>query len=33
VTCGNVTNANLKAIFSAVFEEALKLLVASPDVV
>src|SRR5208337_589612 len=26
VTCGNVTNANLKAIFLAVFEEALRLL-------
>ncbi len=33
VTCGNVTNANLKAIFSAVFKQALNLLAAGEAIV
>jgi predicted nuclease of predicted toxin-antitoxin system len=33
VTCGNVTNSNLKAIFSAVFNQALNLLGAGEAIV
>ena len=33
VTCGNVTNANLKAIFSAVFEQALNMLASGEAIV
>ena len=33
VTCGNVTNANLKAIFSAVFRQALNLLAGGEAIV
>ncbi len=33
VTCGNVSNANLKAIFAAVFNRALDLLAAGEAIV
>lgn len=33
VTCGNVTNSNLKAMFSAVFNQALDLLAAGEAIV
>ena len=33
VTCGNVTNANLKSIFSSVFEQALNLLAGGEAIV
>jgi predicted nuclease of predicted toxin-antitoxin system len=33
VTCGNVTNSNLKAIFSAVFSQALDLLASDEAIV
>jgi predicted nuclease of predicted toxin-antitoxin system len=33
VTCGNVTNANLRAIFSVVFDKALELLAAGEAII